>query len=150
MRELASRASQAVSGASTTDDVQPVALKYCVEQEYLESLLDLGFIEGAKTYDDVSTTVLRTYLKSQAQFSKNKLNIAGLDQMVKSELRTDMKDEDAVSSVRNLFVNCHKFLRKPGVPWVIHDNPKLAVRPITTAIYPETLRMRLHSDLSFR
>ena len=66
MCERASRASQVTSGAITTEAVLPVALKYCVYQEYPESLLSLGLIPGAETYDNLQDAYLRSYLETEA------------------------------------------------------------------------------------
>ena len=149
VRELASRASQVTNGSITTEAVQPVTLKYCVDQEYLESLLALGFIPGAETYEDLQDADLRSYLETQARASKQAMTIDKLDRFVKADLRINMRDEDSVSRTRNLFVSYHALLRKHGVSWVMEENPKIAVRHVTSALRPEALRSRLESDLAF-
>lgn len=66
VRELASRASQVVGARISTEAVRPVALKYCVDQEYLEGLLSLGFISTATTYNDLDDEDLLDYLEKKA------------------------------------------------------------------------------------
>ena len=114
-RELASRASQVTNGSITTDAVQPIALKYCVDEDYLESLLALSFIPGAENYEDLQDADLRSYLETQARASKQAMTIDKMNRFVKTDLKTNMRNEDSVSRTRNLFVSYHALLRKHGV-----------------------------------
>ena len=149
VRELASLSSQLTNGSITTEAVQPVGLKYCADQEYLESLLALGFIPGAENYEDLQDAYLLSYLKTQVRAPKQPMTIDKLGRFVKADLKTNMRDEDSVSRTQNLFASHHALLRKHGVSRIMEDNPKIAVRHVTSALRPKTPRTRLESDLSF-
>lgn len=61
----------------------------------------------------------------------------------------DMRDEDSVSRIVNLFIAYHSLFRKHRLRWVIDENTKTSVRPITSGVLPNSFRTRLESDLSF-
>ena len=124
VRELASHASQVTNGSITTEADQPVTLKYCVDQQYVESLLALGFIPGVETYEDLQDADPRSYLETQARASKQAMTIDKLDRFVKADLRINMRDENSVSRTRNLFVSYHALLRTHNVSWVIQKTAK--------------------------
>lgn len=52
----------------------PVEIKYCPYHEYFESLLDLGFIPSALSYEDIKDYDLRKYLEDQSDSSKTSIN----------------------------------------------------------------------------
>lgn len=135
-----------VCSGITTEAICPVALKYCVYQEYLESLLTLDFISGASYYDELDDKDLRAYLEKQSAVSKTNATIDSLHLLVKKELRMDVRDDEATSRMRNLFNFYNALLRENGVNWVTEGNPKIAVRHVTSSLRPETLRTRLQSD----
>lgn len=72
-----------------------------------------------------------------------------LDRPVKKELRTDMRDEDAVSRMRSLFFKYHASFRRNGVYWLTAENLKLSVQHFISAILPEALNVIVQSDLTF-
>lgn len=51
-----------------------------------------------------------------------------------------MRDDEATSRLRNLFISYNAILRKHAVGWVTADNPKIAARHVTSAVWPKTLR----------
>lgn len=53
--EVTARAQQLVTtDRMTTEPVQPVKIKFCVDLEYLESVLTFGFIEGVDSYESLT------------------------------------------------------------------------------------------------
>ena len=143
VRELASRANQIVAAGASAESVRPIAIKYCIDEGYLESLLSLGFIEGVSSYDELQEGDLRNFREKQSATSKSSMKIETLDCIVKKELRTDMRDEDDVSRIRNFFISYHGLLRSFGLSWVTEKKPSVAVRHVASAIKPEALRTRL-------
>lgn len=135
-------------GSIETETVKPVALKYCVEQKDLESLLGFGFIDSISIYDELQGADLQKYSESQVVASRNDVTIEKPDSLIRSELRINKKDDKAVIRERNLFIAYHKLLRKHRVSRPIEDNPKLATRSVYMTIRPKALRTRLKTDIS--
>ena len=94
--EVVARAQQITrSEMVTTESVRPINLKYCVDPEYLESAISLGFLQGVEDYDSLSDETLREYLDHKAKQSKHTTTLESLDKLVSNELRMDMTDMDA-------------------------------------------------------
>lgn len=127
----------------------PVALNYCFDHKCIDSLLLFDFIPNASSYNDLKDTDLLNYLEYQDASSKTTRKVENLERIVKKDLRTDMRDDYAVSCMRNLFVSYHELLCRQGFGWVTEGNQKIAVQHVTSAVKPEALRTRLQSDLSF-
>lgn len=68
------------------EPIRPVNLKYCVDTEWLESLLELRLIEGFNNYDSLTEYVLWDYLDSNSEKSKDAFNLDGLKNIVKQAL----------------------------------------------------------------
>lgn len=148
-REVTERARQLTGQETITEEATtPVHLKYCVDGEWLESLLDLNLIEDVSTYEDLEDQVLRRYLETKAEEAKDVVTRDTLDKLVEEELRTDMKDKNARSRIETLFVSYRSLLRRHGVSWILKDNEKVAVSHVLSSIRPESLRVRLESDLA--
>lgn len=47
--------------------VRPIDLKFCIDVEYLESALPLGFIKDAESYSSLADDILREYLDTKAE-----------------------------------------------------------------------------------
>lgn len=126
-----------------------MGLKYCLDQEYLESIVALRFIPGATTYNELEESALCAYLEEESTPSKSTITVDQLDRIVNEELKITMRKDNSVSRIRNFFVTFHIFLRTHGASWVLYDNPKLDVRHITSAIQPEIFCTRIELELSF-
>lgn len=59
-----------------------------------------------------------------------------------------VRDDEATSRTHNYLITYNALLCKNTVDCVTEDNPKIAVRHVTSAVQPVTLRTRLQSDLS--
>lgn len=77
------------------------------------------------------------------------LKVDKLDCPVKDKLKTNMREEDAVSSTCNLFVKGYPLLSKRNESWVIEDNLNLAVWHVSLAFRLKALRKCIQSDLWF-
>eukprot|EP00180_Rhodochaete_pulchella_P004096 Plantae.Rhodophyta-Rhodochaete_pulchella.ctg7553.p1 GENE.Plantae.Rhodophyta-Rhodochaete_pulchella.ctg7553~~Plantae.Rhodophyta-Rhodochaete_pulchella.ctg7553.p1 ORF type:complete len:129 (-),score=19.30 Plantae.Rhodophyta-Rhodochaete_pulchella.ctg7553:832-1218(-) len=123
--------------------LSPVQLKFSVDPEWIEPLIDLGFLEGASSYDTLTDYQLRTYLGGKTKESKETVAIDTFDDMVSKELRINRSDPGAKSRIENLFVSYRSLLRRHGLSWIVKDNQKVAVFHFLSAIRPESLRSRL-------
>lgn len=114
--EIVERAKQlTLSNSISTEAIKPVNLKFCVNAEWIESLIALSFIGGVTDYKDLEDNTLREYLEKESEESKEVINLDTLDEIVKKELKTDMSDSNAKSLIRNLFVSYHSILKRNGM-----------------------------------
>ena len=128
---------------------RPVQLKFCVDSEYLASAIDLGFVDGVDTIEELTDPLLRAYLEKKAETSKETVTLSALDKMVEKHLSMNMSDPSATSRMQGLFISYTTLLRKSGLSWVLKENQKVAVQHVLSAINPTTLRTRLSEDLEF-
>lgn len=147
--EVLARAQQLGTGSSSNEPVRPVDLKFCVNVEFLESSIALGFITGANDYKSLSDELVRTFLEQRAEESKEVVTLEKLDEIVSRELRTNMRNTNASARMQDLFASYHTILVRNGLKWILEDNQKVAVYHVLGAIRPNSLRERLESDLSF-
>ena len=147
--EVTARAEQlTVHGATSSEAIRPVNLKFCVDPAYLESAIALGFIE-ADDYDSLTDSVLRVHLEGKDKESEDSVTLEALDDIFERELKMDMKDTNTRSRIETLFVSYHSILRHNGIVWLLDANQKVAVGHVLSAIRPKTLKDRLESDLEF-
>lgn len=146
--EVSSRARQ-ISGTDAAEPVSPVEIKFCVDVDFLGSSIDLGFIDGADSYDTITSDLVRSFLESRAKESKEIITLKKLDKIVAEELRMNMWNTDATARMQDLFSQYHTILRRNGLKWIINENQKIAVGQVLSAIQPLVLRDRLTSDLLF-
>lgn len=115
---------------------KPVQIKFCVNSEWLESLIDLNFIKKVTSYDNQTNDQLRKYLESEAEFLKDVVTMDMLDKIVEQSISITMNDKHAKSRIETSLPS-----------WVTQDNVKIAVYHVLSAIHPESLWKRLESDL---
>ena len=85
--EVSARAQQLIlHGTTTTEAVRPVNLKYCVDSEYIESAVVLGFLE-ADSYDALTDQILRKNLEEKSEESPEAVTLEDLDSIMDKELR---------------------------------------------------------------
>lgn len=147
--EVISRARQLRTSSSGTEPVRPVDLKFCVDVEFLESSIVLEFITDASNYEDLTDEQVRAFLAARATESKEVVTLDMLDDIVKRELRTNMKNNNATARMQDLFSSYITILGRHGLKWIVTDNQKIAVQHVLSAIRPVSLKDRLESDLSF-
>lgn len=138
-KEVEERARQLSRHTVVTEPISPVHLKFCVDADWIESLLTLGFIADTSSYEDLTDELLRSYLEKKAEESKEVVTIDTLDKLVEDKLRIDMTDSDARSRIENLFVSYLTLLPRNGLSWIIKENEKVAVYHVLSSIRPETL-----------
>lgn len=114
--------------------MRPVDLKYCIEVDYLESTIELGFIPNAKSFKTITDAKISSFFEGLANESKKVATLAKRDKMVSDELRTDMKNNDATTRMQDLFSKYHDILRMNSLKWIIEDNQKMKVAHVLSAI----------------
>lgn len=137
------------SSTTTTETILLMELKYCVDAQYFTSCIDLGFITGVTSFEDMTDTQLRKYLDDKAEESKDALTLDGLEELVRKKLKMNMDNRNAKSRMQGLFASYHSLLSQNGVKWIIDENQKLTVTHVLSAVRPQSLRERLESNLSF-
>lgn len=117
-----------------TRTVRPVSLKLCVDVEYVKSSLLLGLIPDAPTdYDDFTDEVLRAFPEKKAQESKETISLNKLDKIVQEELRMNMKESFALSSMQSLFVSYKTLSKRYRAAWILSTNEKVTVYRVLPA-----------------
>lgn len=89
------------------ENVLPARLKFCMDPEYLESSLVLGFIEDDANFDDLKETFLRSFLNSKTIEEMSTVTIDSIGTIVESQLYMNLADSSAKSRMQNLFVCYH-------------------------------------------
>lgn len=149
VREVTERARQLTGPDFTSTELTtPVRLQFCVDQEWLESIIDLGLITGVDTFSALSDSTLREYLSLKAEESREVITMEKLDKLVQDELHINMADKDARSRMESLFVSYQSLLRRNGLKWLTQENQTVAVMHVLSAVRPVSLQIRLRSDLS--
>lgn len=117
------RAKQLVSEGNVSGDiVSPVSLPFCVDPEWLESLIALGFIPGVTTAKDLTDFALRSYLNGKCEEPNGVDTLESLDEVVSREVQTNMVDNNTKSRIEILFVSYHSLLRRHGLSWILLDD----------------------------
>lgn len=113
-------ARQQVSATSTTEPVRPVDFKSCVDVDFLESMIALGFIAEVNSYDELTDTKLCVFLEERAKKANDVVTIDMLDKIVQSAVRTNMKNSNAKACMQELF----SFYHTNGLGWNVKGNKK--------------------------
>lgn len=83
------RAKKLTAGSTTsvtTEAMEPVDLKFCVDAQYLPTVITLGFIPEATAYQDLDGKILRAYLDGEVKESKEIIIIDYLDDIVQKDI----------------------------------------------------------------
>lgn len=111
----------------STETAKPVRLKLCVNFKWLESVTNCGFISNVDSCNEIRKDERRSYVDVKAEASKDFFAVSTLDKLVKTDLRTDMIDTDALAMLSNLFVSYESLVCHHGLAWLITNNEKLAM-----------------------
>lgn len=106
--------------------MRSVDLKFCIDVDFLESTITLGFIKNMSSCDDLLKKNVRTFLKERAQESKSAVTLQRLDKIVKDEPRKKMKKSDAKARMQDLLASYCTILRRHGLNWLIRENQKVS------------------------
>lgn len=78
-----------------------------------------------------------------------KVTLKQLDKLVQRKVRTDMKNNNATTHVKDVFIKYHTLLLRNVLMWLIKYNHKFAVDHVISVIKPHPLHNQLTADLSF-
>lgn len=107
-----------------TEAVRLVSLNYCIDQYYLESLLSLYFITKMSSFDELENADLLNFMYTHTAPFKTNFKIKALDRATKTDLRKDMRDNDAICRMQNLFISYHGALAQAWSQLVDLENPQ--------------------------
>lgn len=147
--EVLARVKQVRSNVVAAKATRPFGLKFWFDIEYIKPSIALSFISGVKSYEDLQTDALRSYLEMQASDSRAIVTLSTLKQTVKRELLLNIKNRDAISRIRNLFIDYNTPLQQNGLSWLLEKNQMVAVQHVLIALRSAKLRKRLESNLKF-
>lgn len=82
--------------------VWPVNLEFCVDFNFFEPLIDLGFIENVALFAKMTDTQILAFLAGRTKKQKEAVIISNSDNIVAEELQTILEDTD--STVKTLFL----------------------------------------------
>lgn len=99
--EATSRARQ-LNGAADAEAALPVNIKYCVDVDFLESSIDLGFIPNATSYDTITDVEVRAFLDGRVN-QKKVVTFSKLDKIVEDEFEQNIKKTNATARMQDLF-----------------------------------------------
>lgn len=133
----------------STEISRPVNLKFCVDSEWVKSLIALKLLDDGLMYDDLNDERLQKYLDDRSIKSKEVVNLKVLYDLVAKNLRINVADLNSQSRIKNLFVSYHRILYRNGLFFLLKDNQKVIILHVLSAIRPNTFWPRLESDLEF-
>lgn len=129
--------------------MRPVDLKFCVDVDFLEPSIDVGFIDNIASFAETTHTQICTFLELLAKASREGVILSRLDNIVADELQTNMNNAYATERMQDLSAQYHTILRINGLKWILTDNRKATAGHVLITIQPPILQERLTSDLSF-
>lgn len=127
----------------------PVDLKFCVNVEFVELSSALDFILDVTNYAELTDEQVREFLRERLKESKEVVNLDKLDEALKAELSTNMKNSNATAYMQDLFSSYITILSRYGLRWIITEYEKVAVQHAISTVWPILLKNRLKSDLFF-
>lgn len=107
-------ARQLTYGSLTTEAVTPIDLKYCVDVEFLQANIGLGFLE-ANPHDDLTDDFERAFLEEGGGESKEHINIYQLNKMLAAHLCTNMRNNNAAARMKDLFKSYYALHTRHGL-----------------------------------
>lgn len=75
--------------------VRPVNPTFCIDADWLESAINLKFVPGADTVEELTKNIPREYFHSNAEASKLTATIESIDKIVEEDLKMKMSDRSA-------------------------------------------------------
>lgn len=136
------------STTTTTNAVLLMQIKYCVDAQQFTLLIDLGFIDNFKLFDDMTDDQLQAYPHSEAKDSKEVVALEGFDELIEKKLKMHMNNRNSKSRRQELFANYYSVLSRQGAKWIIKKSRKLAAIHDLSSICPKSLKKRLEFNMS--
>lgn len=135
---------------SSSAVIQFAPWKISVKRNILKTLYTLGkfsTIAPGISYSGLNSDHIREVILGIADKSEKKsLDSTKLERIAKS-LRVNMKIEDPEARIQMLVAEFSEKLINDGMPYFIDSEPKAAIRMLSNALYPLTLRAKVRQDL---
>lgn len=121
---LAREKQLATTGESTVtnESVRSVNLKFCVDGDFIESSITLGFIDAGTDYNSLTDEQVRKFLDDSCQESKDSMTLESLDAFSDRDLRTVMEITNAATHLQGLFNKYHRILSRHALTWIVKEN----------------------------
>lgn len=87
------------------ETAKPVLLKFCVDTEWLQSIIYSQFILDSFSYEALNSEQLRKFSIANAEESNNAVAMDSSDKLVRNELRNKMTKIDDHSRIKILFIS---------------------------------------------
>lgn len=115
-KEVTAQAQQLLPLHTTTfEPVRPVSLKFWIEIDQLESVIDLGFIPNVSDFGELSDTALCNLLDGKIDEDKTITTVLDIDTLVVKEICMNMSVKSAWSRMELLFMSYSTLLRRHGL-----------------------------------
>lgn len=91
-----------------TKVARPVSIKFCVDLDFLEYSIVLGFISGEAGYENLTEKQVQWFLNGPSTESTYVMTLEKLDEIVVCDLGANKKTPTETTRMQNLFTNFHK------------------------------------------
>ena len=135
---------------SSSYSALPIGLKYCVDASKLEAAINQKLIAEVSDYNSLTDECLRLFLEEEIEEDGDQLSLDEIDNIMSKGLSMDMRNRNAKSRMRNLFIDYQALLTEHNIEWVIADHPKLAADHIISAVKPHSLQKKLRDTCNLR
>lgn len=94
---------QLSTDSAKSEIVTPVGIKFCVDAEYLELSIALGFVFDSKSYKDLADQQVGDFLDKRSSKLKETVSLEPLEKNVHREPGTNMKNTIATAWMQEMF-----------------------------------------------
>lgn len=115
----------------------------------MEQLINLGFMTVVTSFNMLADKLLRTYLDTKAEASKEVFSLDIFHTLLSNELRINMLNSNDKSRIENLFIPYHSLLRRQDLSWLSKKNSRVVMYYVLSGIRPESRQSVLNLDLYF-
>lgn len=148
-KEVVQRATKLGGFNTITDEsIFPVELRYCVNADWLDFIIDFGPIVDVLHYDGIHDVQLNINFESKEQEDEDGVTIKALDNFAWNDSRF-VNDSNAGSRIKNLFASFFSSLWRNGLSGVMKKHQGIAVRYIMAEVRSLSLKLKIESDLRF-
>lgn len=105
VNKIVARATELDSNVIDLEATRGVGVKSCLNIEFVNSMIALGWIFSVTSYHNFTNSQLSSYLGAEASKSRAIVTISLLETIVRRAFKIDMKNVDVSSRMRNLFMD---------------------------------------------
>lgn len=138
------RIAESQSAGST---ITLISLRSSIDRDLLESLLSSKTFKYIDNFDDLTDSVLDTWLTERDGVKLESISLEDLEAAVKSAVKINVHEPDAEMRIFSLFSDYRTLLRSKKWERLIKDSPKVAIRQVTSLLRPAVLKSKLEQDI---